>query len=103
MQRVDSVFRIIVDNLIGDKKWFMCVRSAEAVKGETTRKTGNRTKQTFEGLSHMMGKEVLVYLRETSIRTDPEKGKLPTCIIVVMDCFALESEVSPHTPNNFLS
>jgi hypothetical protein len=64
MQRIDSVFRIIFDNLIRDEKRLMRVGSAEPVKGKTTRKTSNGTKETFEGLRHVMGQEVFVHLRE---------------------------------------
>jgi hypothetical protein len=44
----------------------MRVRSTQAVKRETTRKTGNGTEKTFEGLGHVMGKKVFVYLHDAS-------------------------------------
>lgn len=41
MERIDSVFRIVVKKLIGDEEGFMGVWSAQAVEGETTGKTSN--------------------------------------------------------------
>ena len=40
----------------------MGIGSAQTIEGETTGKTCNRPKETFEGLGHVMRDEVLVHL-----------------------------------------
>jgi len=59
---IDSVFGVILDHLVGYQDGFGGIRSAEAIEREATRKTSNRTEQTFEGLRHVMRHEILVYL-----------------------------------------
>ena len=48
MQRIDPIFGIILDDLIGNQKRFVGIRGAEAVEGKTPRKTGDGTEKTFE-------------------------------------------------------
>jgi hypothetical protein len=62
VQGVHSVLGVILDHLVGYQDGFGGISSPEAIEREATGKTSYRTEKAFEGLCHMMGHEILVYL-----------------------------------------
>jgi hypothetical protein len=64
MERVDPVFRVIVDDLVGDEEGLVRVGRAESVHRETTWKTGDRAEEAFESLGEVVRDEVFVHLRD---------------------------------------
>ena len=45
MQCVDTILRVIVDKLVGDKQRVMGIRNPKAAKGEATRQTSDGSKK----------------------------------------------------------
>lgn len=66
MERVDSVLRVLVNDLIRDEERLVRVRSAQSVDGETTGKTGDRIEERLERFRQVMRDEILVDLEDGS-------------------------------------
>ena len=62
MQRINTVFGIVLDQLVRDEERLVGVGRSETVERETTRQTSDGTEKTLEGFGHVMGNEVLVDL-----------------------------------------
>ncbi len=106
VQGIDAILRIVLDHLVRDEERFVAVRRPQPVHREAARQAGDGAKERFEGFCKMVGNEVLVDLQRATSgqsRCDHVLCKLLTCIIVMSDCFALASSVSPQTPMIFLS
>ena len=63
MQRVHPIFRVILDDLVGDEERFVGVCGSKSIHSETTGKTGDRSEETLECLGQVMGDEVFVDLK----------------------------------------
>lgn len=66
MQCVDPVLRIVVYELVRDEQRLVRVRCPQAVERETTRQTGDGTKERLERLGHVMRDEIFVDLNPNS-------------------------------------
>lgn len=64
MQCIHPIFRVIGYDLVRDEQGLVRIRGSQPVESETTRKTGNGSKKTFESLRHVVRNEVLVYLNQ---------------------------------------
>ena len=43
VQRIDAIFRIVVDELVGDEEWLVRIRGAETIEGEATGQASDGT------------------------------------------------------------
>ena len=83
MQRVNTILRVVLDELVGDEQGLVGIRRSQAVERETTGKTSNGTEQRLESLRQMVRNEVLVDLHhgndrllrvgQLSLNTDTKK------------------------------
>ena len=64
MQRIDVIFRVVVDELVGDEVRLEGIRGAETIEGEATGQTSDGSEQRLEGLRHVMRDEVFVDLSQ---------------------------------------
>ena len=106
MQGVDAIFRVVLDELVRDEQGLVRVGGPQAIEGETTRQTSDGAEKTLECFSHVMRDEVFIHLKKRRLGSQEkkkERKKKLTCIIVIKDCFAFASSVSPQAPKSFLS
>ena len=65
MQSFDTIFGIVLDQLVRDEERLVGVGRPETVERETTGQASNGAEETLERLGHVMGDEVLVHLWRT--------------------------------------
>ena len=62
VQSVDTVLRVVPDDLVTDEERLVGIGGTEAIQGETTGQTSDRTEQRLERLGHVVRDEVFVDL-----------------------------------------
>ena len=62
MQRIDAIFRVVVDELVGDEERLVRIRGAETIEGEATGQASDGTEEGLEGLGQVVRNVVLVHL-----------------------------------------
>lgn len=62
VQRIDSDFRVGLDDFFADEQRLPCFGSADAVHGEATRKTSDGAKERFKSLCQVVRDVIFVHL-----------------------------------------
>ena len=62
VQSVDSVFGIVLDDLVRNEEGLVGVVRSKAVHGETTGQASDGAEQAFESLGQVMRDKVLIHL-----------------------------------------
>jgi hypothetical protein len=80
VQSVDIGLGILVDDNRGDDDRSTFVGSTDAVDGETSGKTGDRSEERLECFCEVMGDEVLVYLMYISVGPSTDGNSSPVSL-----------------------